>query len=465
LVNPVYVSRVPGDDSRLLVVEQGGTVRVIRNGELLPAPLLDISASVHESGEMGLLGLALHPDYRENRRLFVMYSTNPANESGDPHDAVLAEYSTSPADPDRVDESVPERRLLTVLEPEGNHNGGAIEFGSDGFLYVALGDGGGGGDEHGAIGNGQALDTLLGKILRIDVDSRGAGQYGIPAGNLADDNPAALPEIWSYGLRNPWRFSVDACTGDMYIADVGQDAFEEVNVEPAGTAGRNYGWRLMEAEACFNPATGCAADAQNSVLPVASYPHEGPGISGFSITGGYVYRGSAIPNLRGTYLYADFISNVLLALRMSGGELTLPQTSLSDNFTPGQGVQRISSFGQDNAGEVYVVSFGGSIYRIDPMERARHHQRRLAAALPGGATPGPPAPAGSQQASILGNRYAGSGACGNVYELVIYALGVGAFSPQNPDDPDAVEDEIARSAAVLATGSLRARSGEPNCGE
>jgi glucose/arabinose dehydrogenase len=365
LVNPLYLSRVPSDDSRLLVAEQRGTVRVIRNGELLPEPLLDISDIVDDGSEMGLLGLTLHPDYPNNRRFFVMYSTNAGTEFDAPHDGVLAEYRTSPDNPDRVDESLPERRVLTVVEPESNHNGGAIEFGPDGFLYLALGDGGGGGDEHGTIGNGQALDSLLGKMLRIDVDSDDRGQYGTAPGNLSSSNPAALPEIWSYGLRNPWRFSFDACTGDMYIADVGQDELEEVNFEPAGIGGRNYGWRLMEANACFNPTSGCDADAQDLVLPVASYPHRGQGIVGSSITGGYVYRGSNIPDLRGTYLYADFISNELLALRMDRGSVALPQTSITAKLA-GPRVDLISSFGQDNAGEVYLISLAGSIHRIDP---------------------------------------------------------------------------------------------------
>jgi glucose/arabinose dehydrogenase len=182
----------------------------------------------------------------------------------------------------------------------------------------------------------------------------------VPVGNLAA--AGARPEIWSYGLRNPWRFSFDACTGEMYIADVGQDTFEEVNVEPAGVAGRNYGWRLMEANNCFNPSSGCDPESNGLTPPVTSYGR----LDGVSITGGYVYRGSAIPDLRGTYLYADYQSANFFALRMLDGQLAQPQQIITDNLNPGGAVQEISSFGQDNRGEVYVLSLRGSVYRIDP---------------------------------------------------------------------------------------------------
>ncbi len=211
-----------------------------------------------------------------------------------------------------------EQVLFELSQPEQNHNGGDLEFGRDGFLYIGLGDGGGAGDNHGATGNGQNLNTLLGKILRIDVDGTGVGPnsaYGIPDGNVESD--AALDEIWSYGWRNPWRFSFDACTGDMYIADVGQDEIEEIDFEPALTSGRNYGWRLMEGDACYNPGSGCNASTQNLTPPIASYDH---GV-GLSITGGYVYRGRAIPNLRGSYLYADYVSDRFFALRVNEGRL------------------------------------------------------------------------------------------------------------------------------------------------
>jgi len=229
-------------------------------------------------------------------------------------------------------------------------------------LYLGVGDGGGANDQHGAAGNGQNLGTLLGKMLRLDVDGRGAGPnqaYAIPAGNLSGNG--ALPEIWSYGLRNPWRYSFDACTGDMYIADVGQNEIEEIDFEPAQNGGRNYGWRLMEGDECFNPSSGCDAATQKLILPVATYNHD----TGVSITGGYVYRGHAIAGLRGAYLYADYDSARFFALRMRDGAPALQQTDITNNINPGADVPGIASFGQDEAGELYVISFEGTIYRID----------------------------------------------------------------------------------------------------
>src|SRR5690606_4999 len=227
------------------------------------------------NGEMGLLGLAFHPAYADNGRFYVYYSTL---RGGSAHISRISEYRVSGANPDVADPASA-RVLLELEQPQDNHNGGHLEFGRDGYLYIGLGDGGGGGDQHGSIGNGQNLGTLLGKILRIDVDGTGAGEtgaYAIPSGNASLDG--ALPEIWSYGLRNPWRFSFDACTGDMYIGDVGQNALEEIDFEPAGASGRNYGWRLMEGDECFNPDSGCDAAAQNLVLPVATYDR-GAGVS------------------------------------------------------------------------------------------------------------------------------------------------------------------------------------------
>ena len=355
LDSPVYLTQARGDDARLFVLEKTGAIRILRAGQLEPEPFLDIDDRVSDSGEMGLLGLAFHPSYADNGRFYVYYSSMLSGS----HTSRIAEYSVSDTSPDRGDPAS-ERLLLEIPQPQSNHNGGSLEFGPDGFLYVGLGDGGGGGDQHGPIGNGQNLETLLGKILRIDVNSSGEGsEYAIPAGNLAQDG--ARPEIWSYGLRNPWRFSFDACTGDMYIGDVGQNTVEEVDFEPANTAGRNYGWRLMEAENCFNPNNGCSASTQNLVLPVASYGRT----LGRSITGGYVYRGSAIPNLRGTYLYADYATAAFFSLRMNGSAVDRAQQDISNDVNPGRGVGSISSFGQDNVGELYVLSLDGAAYRVD----------------------------------------------------------------------------------------------------
>lgn len=356
---PVYVAQPPGDDARLFVVEKAGLIRIIEEGQVRDEPFLDLRDSVDDSSsEMGLLGLAFHPAYADNGRLYVYHSAQTASGEGS-HESRVVELSVMEEDPNRADASTA-RVVLTIQQPESNHNGGALEFGPDGYLYVASGDGGGAGDRHGEIGNGQDLGTLLGKMLRIDVDGRSEGEYGIPPGNLVA--PGARPEIWSYGLRNPWRFSFDPCSADLYIADVGQNAFEEVNFEPPGTAGRNYGWRLMEAEECFEPADGCDARAQGLTLPVASYDRQ----QGVSITGGYVYRGSAIPDLRGTYLYADFQLANFFALRMRNGQVERSAEMITDNLNPGRSVLRISSFGQDSRGELYVVSLTGSVYRIDP---------------------------------------------------------------------------------------------------
>jgi glucose/arabinose dehydrogenase len=357
--SPVYLTQPRGETERMFVVEKAGTIRILRGGAIVETPFLDISNQVSERNEeMGLLGLAFHPDYASNGRFFVYY----ANIADGPSVRRLVEYTRSSADPDLADPASA-KVLLQFEHPQDNHNGGNLEFGSDGFLYLGVGDGGGAGDEHGTSGNGQSLGTYLGKMLRFDVNGSGAGanqNYAIPAGNMSGGG--TLPEIWSYGLRNPWRYSFDACTGDMYIGDVGQDEIEEIDFEPAQNGGRNYGWRLMEADACFNPDSGCDASVQKLVLPVASYEHS----VGVSITGGYVYRGHAIPDLRGTYLYADYQSGRFFALRMQGGAATLQQTDISADINPGRDVDRIASFGQDEAGELYVINFDGAIYRVDP---------------------------------------------------------------------------------------------------
>jgi len=357
LEKPVFLTQPRGETARLFLVEKPGRIRILRDGALVETPFLTIPGVTERFDELGFLGLAFHPDYAQNGRFYVFYST--LIDGG--LFSRLAEYRVSSDNPDVAD-AASERVLLEIEKPEDNHNGGDITFGPDGFLYVGVGDGGGGGDQHGEIGNGQNLQTLLGKILRIDVNGTGAGKssnYSIPAGNLAADE--ALPELWSYGLRNPWRYSFDACTGDMYIGDVGQNQIEEIDFEPAGTPGRNYGWRLMEGEDCFNPDSGCDAARDNLVLPVATYTHQ----VGVSITGGYVYRGAAIPNLRGTYIYADYSSARFFALRMTNGSVSLEQTEITDNINPDNGADNITSFGEDNVGNLYVLTYDGDVYRID----------------------------------------------------------------------------------------------------
>jgi glucose/arabinose dehydrogenase len=353
LDRPVYVGSPPGDTARLFVAEQAGRVHVIENGTRESTPFLDIVSKVTRSAnEQGFLGLAFHPDYAQNGRFFVHYSTN-ATGTLDTGDTVISEFRRSAADANTADPAS-ERVLLTQSQPYGNHNGGSIEFGPDGFLYIGLGDGGLANDPQ---GNGQSTSTLLGKILRIDVDATTSGPYGIPAGNLT--GAGARPEIWAYGLRNPWRFSFDACTGDLWMGDVGQNAWEEINFEPAGQGLRNYGWRLKEGEVCFNPTSNCdPGDA--TVAPVAVYDNDAEGCS---VTGGYVYRGSRIPSLRGTYIYADFCSGNFWTIRMQSGQADVQR--ITSDINP-SGLTQISSFGRDARGELYVTVFeGGAVYRID----------------------------------------------------------------------------------------------------
>jgi glucose/arabinose dehydrogenase len=365
LEEPIYVTAAPGDLSRLFVIEKPGRIRLLVDGQLRSDPFLDLTDRVATSvEEMGLLGLAFHPRYADNGLLYVTYSSAPGAGNNPPNTEVLAEFRAVPGDPDHAASN--ERRVLTVAKPEGNHNGGNLQFRADGLLYFGLGDGGGGRDQHGVIGNGQALDTLLGKLVRIDVDGRGAGaegQYAIPPGNFAERDARALPEIWSVGLRNPWRFSFDVCNADLYIGDVGQEGREEVDFVPGSEAtGRNFGWRLMEAENCFEPNAGCDPALQDLTLPIASYPRA----TGQCITGGYVYRGSAIPQLRGAYLYADYQSAAFFALRMQGGTLAAEPTDITSNINPDKAVDAITSFGQDNLGEMYLTTFTGQLYRLDP---------------------------------------------------------------------------------------------------
>jgi glucose/arabinose dehydrogenase len=346
LSRPTFLTQMPGSDV-LLVLEQVGRIRKIENGQVSPEPFLDLTDRIESGGEQGLLGLAFHPRFADNGKFYVNYTMTSGQASGD---GSVSEFtrqgSTLTADPSS------ERRLLQIPDPYSNHNGGMLAFSpSDGYLYIGVGDGGSGGDPQ---GNGQNMNTLLGKLLRIDVDARDAGEYGIPAGNMTGAN--VRPEIWSYGLRNPWRFSFDT-NGDMYLADVGQNEIEEVDFEPKGMSGRNYGWNTMEGSECFRPGSGC--QEQGITPPVVEYTHD----SGCSITGGYVYRGSAIPELRGVYLYADYCSGLFGALRMENQQL-VGHREITTSLNRG-GVLQITSFGVDASGEMYVLSQGGNIYRVD----------------------------------------------------------------------------------------------------
>jgi glucose/arabinose dehydrogenase len=359
LAQPLFVTAAPGDASRLFVLEKAGRIRVLLDGVLAPEPFLDLTTQVAANGERGLLGLAFHPSYAQNGLFYVHFSSN--GSGGAPvGTGIVAELTAAAGDPDHAD-ALSQRALLEIAQPEANHNGGMLAFGADGLLYLALGDGGGANDQHGLIGNGQALDTLLGKLLRIDVDARDAGAYGIPPGNLGDvTGLAALPEIWAYGLRNPWRFGFDPCNGDLYIGDVGQNTQEEIDYLPGGAAaGTNFGWRIMEGSVC-RPGEGLCNTA-GLTLPVDTYPRT----VGASVTGGYVYRGAAIPGLRGHYLYADFVSGRSFRFRIEAGS-AVDRQEISAELRPASDVfGNIASFGQDNSGELYVAAFTpGAVYRV-----------------------------------------------------------------------------------------------------
>jgi len=332
----------PTGDARLFVVEKTGRIRIIKNGTLLPAAFLDLHTLVSGGSEQGLLGLAFDPAYASNGRFVVNYT----NLNGDTR---ISAFHVS-SDPDVADPT--ETVLLPIAQPFANHNGGQLVFGPDGFLYAGLGDGGGSGDPD---GNGQSLATLLGKLLRIDLN--GGSPYAVPADNpfAATAGPTTRGEIWSYGLRNPWRFSFDRTTHDLYIADVGQDNYEEVDVSLAPTDGRglNFGWNRMEGMHGYPPGSSC--NMSGLTLPVVEYDHS----QGCSITGGYVYRGAAIPALQGVYFYSDYCQGVVRSFRFVGGQVTKQQKW--ETLQPGGNV---TSFGEDAAGEVYILTSQGGVYRI-----------------------------------------------------------------------------------------------------
>ena len=347
LDQPVFLTAAPGDNSRMFVVERPGIIRIIRNGSVVETPFLDITNLTSLAGERGLLSFAFHPQYNQNGQFFVYYT-----DVGDGGTRVVR-YNVS-GDPDVADPSSA-RLILAVDQPFDNHNGGQVAFGPDGMLYIGLGDGGSGGDP---LGNGQDLSTLLGNILRLDVD--GGDPFAIPLDNPHVGDPNARDEIWAAGLRNPWRFSFDRETGDLYIADVGQDEVEEVDVQRAvSSGGENYGWNTMEGSRCFL-STNC--DTSGLTLPVLEYLHNASG--GCSVTGGYVYRGARIPELAGRYLYGDFCSEFVRSFLYDGSTAT-DRLDHSSELVPGGG---ISSFGEDANGEIYVLTIEGGVFRIAPVQ-------------------------------------------------------------------------------------------------
>lgn len=343
---PLYVTHAGDGSDRLFVVEQSGAIKIIDDGAVLNTPFLDVSGLISETAtgggytEQGLLGLAFAPDYAATGVFYVNYTDRNGN-------SVIARYRVSEGDPNVADPTSAEQ-LLYLQQPYRNHNGGHMAFGPDGYLYVVFGDGGSGGDPE---GNGQNLGTLLGTILRLDVNT--ATGYAVPADNPFVGNDAARPEIWAWGLRNAWRFSFDRATGDLYIADVGQNQWEEIHFQPASsTGGENYGWNAYEASYAYS---GVEA-ASEVVWPVLEYDHS----HGWcSVTGGYVYRGTLVPGLQGYYFYGDYCTGtVWAALPNPGGEWRAV-ISLETG-------RQISSFGEDEAGELYLVDYSGVVLRFEP---------------------------------------------------------------------------------------------------
>ncbi|MBK9927896.1 MAG: PQQ-dependent sugar dehydrogenase [Anaerolineales bacterium] len=351
LNNPVFITHAGDGSNRLFVLERSGKIRIIKNGSLLSTPFLDIQSSVRStSGEQGLLGLAFHPSYASNGKFYVVYT---APRSGDSNGSVLTlrQYTVSVGNPDLANTGSG-ATILTIDHPtNSNHNGGTIAFGNDGYLYWSTGDGGGGGDPN---NNAQNLKSHLGKILRIDVNS--GSPYAIPATNpfYSDPTSGIKKEIWAYGLRNPWRISFDRSTHDLYIGDVGQGVREEIDFQPSNsTGGQNYGWRIMEGSLCYNPSSGC--DQTGKILPVAEYDHT----LGCSVTGGYVYRGSNFPSLKGYYLYGDFCSGRIFSTYNNLPTGWTTPVQLADTAF------NITTFGEDQQGELYLADYAtGKIYKI-----------------------------------------------------------------------------------------------------
>ncbi len=359
LTSPVGMAVANDGSNRLFVIEQQGRIRIIKNGILQVQPFLDVSSKIDKLSfaysEKGLLGLAFHPQFKSNGRFYIYYSAPTSNNLSD-HKSVVAEYRVGTPNADVAQDNG--QVILEFEQPESNHNGGMLAFGPDGFLYIGSGDGGGAGDRHGESGNGQNLNTLLGKILRIDVDSR--KPYAIP-----DDNPfknkSARGEIFAYGLRNPWRFSFDRKTGKLFCGDVGQNKYEEVDIIESG---KNYGWRIMEGNHCYNPED-CEDDGLT--LPIYEYPHS----VGISITGGYVYRGENKTELSGCYVYGDY-NGKLFCLKEENAKWQNYQLTIEGKKSNDLNC-KINSFGEDEQGAIYIITQklsgprdkSGVIYKIE----------------------------------------------------------------------------------------------------
>ncbi|WP_316828710.1 PQQ-dependent sugar dehydrogenase [Pedobacter miscanthi] len=344
------------DHEQAWVTEQSGKIRVVKGGKLLDEPLIDLKEKMVKLNrgyeERGLLGIALHPEFKANKKIYLYYDIPSVQKSN--HTGVLAEYKLS-ANGVKIEE-VSERIILTIEEPDGNHNGGCLQFGPDGYLYVSFGDGGGQGDEHGKIGNGQDMNTWHGKILRIDINTETG--YKVPKDNPFMGKENIKPEIYAYGFRNPWRFSFDKATGRLFAGDVGQSTWEEVDIVKKGG---NYGWRLMEGTHCYNPDKGC--EIKDMIAPITEYHHS----EGVSVTGGYVYNGTKNQQIKGKYIFADWTGKGYY-LKPSGNKWTRGKlffTNIADNA-------KITAFGEDPSGELYMLTNtdtgpenkNGTVYRI-----------------------------------------------------------------------------------------------------
>lgn len=344
LQSPLQVLSAPHDPERLFIVEQGGLIKILESGSVLSQPFLDLSGSTTAFVEQGLLAMAFHPDFAQNGWVFVHYTNLNGHTRVD-------RFTVDSNNPNKLDAAT-QVNVLGVDQPAIFHNGGMLAFGADGLLYLGLGDGGAGGAP------AQDGQSLLGKMLRLDVD---ALPYQIPASNPFVGDPNVRDEIWAMGVRNPWRFSFDRELGDLWIGDVGESSWEEVNFAPASSSGgENYGWQTMEGPDCHVPATGC--NQAGLTLPFFSYPYGGNPYR-CSITGGYVYRGEAMARMRGRYFYADYCSGQVFSLRRDAQGQVIDQMDHSAEF--GQ-VGQIVSFGEDARGELYVVSLNGAVYRLEP---------------------------------------------------------------------------------------------------
>lgn len=345
---PLDIQQAGDGSGRLFVVEQGGTIRIIQNGNLVATPYLDVTSLIVSGGEEGLLGLAFHPNFSTNGCFYVNYTTTRLTGN---LQTVIAEYRASPPSANTISTAT-EQRLFTVDQPEANHNGGGLAFGNDGFLYIGLGDGGGAGDQHGTIGNAQDLTTRLGKMLRINVTCNGT--YTIPPDNPFATSTTNAKEIWLYGLRNPFRFSFDHPTGNLWIGDVGQDSFEEVDLVTPQQGGSNMGWRCKEGTHPFNMTANC--QNQTFLDPIFDYDHSQ---GDETVIGGYVYHGSNIAALAGNYVFGDFISGRIWSLAKNS------QGQWVRTFLANSGANNLAGFGQDPSGELYVAQYGtGNVMRL-----------------------------------------------------------------------------------------------------